>query len=238
MNWEQLQAALKEAKAAGDTDKVEQLLTDYAAGQNTKIEGLNGEAKNHRLKASERQAIIDKFGGLDPDAVQKLQSDAATAEENRLKQAGQFDELKANLTTQHTAALEASNKAGQGWKSKFEGLAIKQPVIEAGVAMNAVAPNEVAQLLNGRVKMNDEGVAVVYDEAGNPAFNKDDGKPETIKGLVTGFLQANPHHVKAGSGGSGSSNGGEGGGDKTVVSQSEISNNLEAVAKGEVTVQT
>ena len=237
MKWEQLQAAIKEAKEAGDAAKVEKLLTDYAISQNGKVEGLNGEAAKYRKTASERGDLLAKYGDIDPEKYHQMQTDAATAKENKLKAAGQFDEIRAKDKKDFDAALEASNTAGLGWKSKFEGLSIKQPVIEAGVAMNAVAPNEVAQLLSGRVKMNDEGVAVVYDATGNAAFNKE-GKPETIKGLVEGFLQANPHHVKGTGGGSGGHNNSDGTDTgKVQINAGQIGDNLEAVAKGDAVVQ-
>ena len=236
MNWEQLQEAIK--AAGDDTAKVALLYKQYAEGANTQITSLNGEAASHRKKAAERQLELDKYVGIDPTKVKEMQTAATKAEEDRLAAAGQFGKLKENLENQHEAALTASNDAGLKWKERFEKAVIGEKFTAAGAKGNAVAPNEISQLLGSRVKLNDEGIPVVNDVNGNPAFNKDDGKPETIEGLVAGFLSANPHHVKGTGGGSGSNNNSDNNSTgKTTIAKGDIGDNLEAVAKGETVVQ-
>lgn len=236
MNWEQLQAAIKEA--GDDTIKVAALYKQYAEGANTQITSLNGEAASHRKKAAEKQLALDKFAGIDPEKFNQMQTAATLAEEKRLKAAGNFDELRAKDKEGFDAALQASNNAGMKWKDMFEKSVIGEKFTAAAAKGKAVAPHEISQLLGGRVKLNDAGIPVVNDENGNPAFNKTDGKPETIEGLVAGYLQANPHQVAGSGGGSGSHNNGDtNSAGKTVIGKGDIGNNLEAVAKGDAVVQ-
>ena len=236
MNWAQLQAALKVAKEAGDIGKVESLLTAYAEGQNTKIEGLNGEAGKYRHLASERGTALEKFAGLDVEEFNSLKTAKTQMEEERLKAAGQFDQLKEKLVTDHAAALQASNDAGSGWKKKFESEVIDKAFIASAAKHKAINPEEITQILRGQAVVQDDGSVIVKDATGKQLFNKD-GKAQSIDGLVGGYLETNLHHVGASGSGSGSSNSGEGGGDKTIISASDIGNNLEAVAKGDATVR-
>ena len=236
MNWEQLQAALKVAREAGDIGKVESLLTAYAEGQNTKIEGLNGEAAGYRKTARERGDALEKFAGLDVDEFTSLKTAKAQMDEDKLKAAGQFDQLKEKLVTDHTAALQASNDAGAGWKTKFESEVIDKAFIASAAKHKAINPEEITQILRGQAVVQDDGSVIVKDATGKQIFNKE-GKAQSIDGLVGDYLETNLHHVGASGSGSGSSNGGEGGGNKTIISASEIGDNLTAVAKGETVVQ-
>ena len=72
---------------------------------------------------------------------------------------------------------------------------------------NAVSAEQVSQLLKGSVKLSEDGSVEVYDTNGTPRYN-DKGELLTVDELVSDFLTANPHFVKASQGGARISRGG------------------------------
>ena len=238
MNWEELQAAIATARAAGDTEKIESLLMEYATGANTRIEGLNGEAAKNRHKANDNAAMLAKFDGIDVVDFERLKTAAAAQEQDKLKAAGKFDEIVVNMNKSFDERLAAANTNGADWKTKFEGLAVDKVLVDAAAKHNGIDPAEIAQLTRGRIKLGDNGVPVVLKVNGDPDFDKA-GNAQTIEGFIGGWLQDRPHHVKGTPGGSGSHNNSDrGSGGKTNINAGEIGDNLEAVAKGDAVVNT
>ena len=235
MTWEELQAAIATAKAAGDTTKVESLLMDYATGANTRIEGLNGEAAKHRKTAAERATELEKFAGIDPTKVKELQNQASQIEQDRLKQEGKFDEALKEAIAGKDTEITSLKTMLQDKDKSLETFTVDNAFL-AGIDGRAVNNAQVLALARGNIKI-EEGKPVVY-EGDKVKLNKK-GERVSLAEYGIEFLAENPHLAKgAGTPGSGSHNNNiDNGAGKTTIGAGEIGDNLEAVAKGDTVVQ-
>lgn len=235
MTWEEAQKKSQEAAAAGDHEKAAKILSDYALAANNKIEGLNGEAAKYRKTASERADLLSQFDGIDPANVREMQTKLAQYEQNKLKNEGKFDEALAEATKGFQKEIESLQNMIKGKDDMLSKVTIDNAFLSA-IDGKAVNNEHVLALVRGNIKL-ENGVPVVY-EGDSPKLN---GKGErmSISEYGLDFLSKNPHLAKATPGGSGSQNGGSVNGDgKTVIDSSQIGDNIEAVAKGEVVVNT
>ena len=139
---------------------------------------------------------MDKFRGIDMDKYQALLDAEEQAESKRLEEKGEFDKLIKQQAEKKDAEI-----------NRLRGLVDKRErdgeLLAAASRGNAVAPDQVANLLRGQVKLNDEGKAEVVDDKGTPRYN-DKGEALQVSDLVNEFLTTNPHFVKASQGGNGS----------------------------------
>lgn len=232
MNWEQLQAAIKEA--GDDAAKVSELYKQFAEGANTQITALNGEAGKYRKTAAERLTELEKFAGIDPAKVRELQNQASKVEQDRLKQEGKFDEaLKEAIAGKDTEITSLKTMLQEKDKS-LETFTIDNAFL-SGIDGKAVNNAHVLALARGNIKIED-GKPVVYE--GDKVKLNAKGERVSMSEYGVDFLAANPHLAKGSGGGSGSHNNSDTDSDgKTIIGKGDIGSNLEAVAKGEAVVR-
>ncbi|MCK5605190.1 hypothetical protein KAR91_25085 [Candidatus Pacearchaeota archaeon] len=187
MNLEEMQAAL-DAEIVKNTD-MQAALTK-----------ANGESKDRRLNEKELKDRLAAFDGFDAEELRGLKSKAAQLEQDRLKQAGQFDEALAtglkDLKDQLTAKDEivaTKDKAlhnllaSEGLRNEFKGLVNNE--------------EQALKLMLESVKVEDnklvimDGADIRLNDAGNP-MNKAE--------FFSVWIAANPHFQVAGASGSGS----------------------------------
>jgi len=224
---------LKQEK--GEVMTVEEMQAKLQEAED-RIAALNGEAAKYRKTASERAEELKKYEGLDLDEVNRLKDDAAKIEEEKMKAAGRFDELKSNIEKDYSAKLTAAQEFGTGWQQKYESLAIDKALVDAAAKYNGIAPEEIAQLTRGQIKLGENGSPIILNPDGGPAIDEK-GNALSIDAFVGSWLQAHPHHVRASGGGAGSNNlTNQGNSGIRTISAEDIGKNLEAVAKGELKV--
>ena len=90
---------------------------------------------------------------------------------------------------------------------ELEGTLKKEKVdgalLNAASKNKSVAPNQVADLLKNRVRLNELGQSEVVDDNGTPLY-KDDGSSFGVDDLVKDFLAKNPHFAAPSASGTGS----------------------------------
>ena len=77
-------------------------------------------------------------------------------------------------------------------------------MINAASTKKAINPDQVARLVRDNVKMSEAGEVEVVDPKTGQTRYTDNGDPMNIDGLVSEFLNTNPHFVQAGQPGGGS----------------------------------
>lgn len=137
-----------------------------------------------------------KFEGLDVDEYKTLKQ----AEEDRIleqqKQRGEFEKIlkeQAEKFNSRINELEGTLK-----KEKVDGA-----LLNSASKLKSVAPNQVADLLKNRVRLNELGQSEVVDDNGTPLY-KDDGSSFGVDDLVKDFLTKNPHFAAPSASGTGS----------------------------------
>jgi len=148
-----------------------------------------------RIARTKRQ-VEKKYEDIDVNEVRQLLAERQQAELEQQKDRGEFEQI---LRT----TVEKKDQEIQGYKQRLEATLVDGALLTAATRNNAVSAEQVSQLLKGSVKLSEDGSVEVYDTNGTPRYN-DKGELLTVDELVSDFLTANPHFVKASQGGAGS----------------------------------
>jgi hypothetical protein len=138
-----------------------------------------------------------KYEEVDMSEYRSLKKAAEEKELEERKARGEFEKILQEQKQRHDQQLAALKN--QLHKEKVEGSLLKV----AG-SRNAVNPEQVASLLQNKVKLGDDGEVYVLNENGEIAYDTDAATPLGVDKLVNSFLDANPHFLRAGPSGSGS----------------------------------
>lgn len=147
-----------------------------------------------------------KFDGVDVDQYKNWQQQEEDRKIEQQKQRGEFEKIlkdQADKFSNRISELEGTLK-----KEKVDGA-----LLNAASKNRSVAPNQVADLLKNRVRLNEQGQSEVISDDGTPLY-KDDGSQMGVDDLVKDFLATNPHFAAPSASGTGST-GKVGGGSKS-----------------------
>jgi DNA-binding transcriptional MerR regulator len=144
----------------------------------------------------ERKKYEKKMEGIDLDEARQLMQEKEAAEIERQKEKGEFEKVLQQLAEKKDQQINALN-------TKLHETLVDGALLKAASSQNAVAPDQVVALLKNKVKLADDGTVEVLDDSGTARYT-DDGIPMTVDSLVSDYLTANPHFVRASSGGTGS----------------------------------
>lgn len=144
----------------------------------------------------ERKKYEKKLEGVDIDEAKKLLEEKQAAEIERQKEKGEFENVLKQLAEKKDQQINALN-------AKLHETLVDGALLQAASKNNAVSPDQVVALLKNKVKLADDGSVEVLDDTGSVRYT-DDGTPMQVNTLVSDFLTANPHFVRASSGGTGS----------------------------------
>ena len=146
--------------------------------------------------AREQRKFEKKIAGIDLDEAKDLIAQRESAELERKKERGEFDSILKQT-------IEKKDSEIQSYKSKLQETLVDGAILGAASNNNAVNPNQVSQLLKAYTRLSEDGMVEVLDDNGTPRYN-DSGDLLSVNEMVTEFLPANPHMVKASQGGTGS----------------------------------
>ena len=157
--------------------------------------GFSQEEVN-RIVADRISRERKKFDGIDVDQYKNWQTQEEERKVEQQKQRGEFDKIikeQAEKFQNRIGDLENTLK-----REKVDGA-----LLNSAASLKSVAPNQVADLLKNRVRLNEQGEAEVLDESGTPAYT-DNGSAMQVQDLVKDFLTKNPHFAAASVPGTGS----------------------------------
>lgn len=141
--------------------------------------------------------VNQKYQGIDMEEYKALKSLKEQVEEEQLIKKQDFDGL---LKKQK----EKSNQEISALRTELETIKIDGALISASSKAKALAPEHVAKLLRGNVRLGEDGNVVITDADGNPRYT-DSADPMTVDGLVEEFLSGNQYFRAAGPSGTGAS---------------------------------
>ena len=153
------------------------------------------KAVGERLARQQHQ-FERQIKGIDLDEARKLLDDKEKAVVDRQKEKGEFESILKNT-------VEKKDQEIMAYKSKLEQTLVDGSLLSAASKNNAVDATQVSQLLKGRVRLAEDGNVEVLDTEGLLRYNGQ-GSLLSVDELVSEFLTANPHHVRATQGGIGS----------------------------------
>jgi hypothetical protein len=140
--------------------------------------------------------VLKKFQDVD---VEKYR-DLVQREEQRLldeqKKRGEFEKI-----LKETA--EKKDQAINQLRNQLNSIKVDGALLNTASKYRAVNPEQVVQLVKGKVRLNETGEVEVIGDNGTPRYTES-GELMSVDGYVKEFLQSNPHFVQAGPSGSGS----------------------------------
>ena len=148
-----------------------------------------------------------KFEGVDVDQYKNWQQQEEDRKIEQQKQRGEFEKILKDQADKFSNRI--SELEGTLTKEKVDGA-----LLNAASKNRSVAPNQVADLLKNRVRLNELGQSEVISDDGTPLY-KDDGSQMGVDDLVKDFLATNPHFAAPSASGTGST-GKVGGGSKST----------------------
>lgn len=166
-----------------------------------------------RVARTKRQ-YDKRLDGLDLDKAKELLQREADAEVEKQKERGEWEEILKTTVGKKDQRIADLEK-------RLESREIDGALLTAASRHNAVSSEQVVQLTRSAVRLSQDGTAEVVDANGTPRYN-DSGEPLSVDELVSDFLTANPHFVKASSGGAGSQGAVGGGSTNKPLSYSDL----------------
>lgn len=144
----------------------------------------------------ERKKYEKKLEGVDLDEARRLLEEKQQAEIERQKEKGEFEKVLQQLAEKKDSEISQ-------YKTKLQEIQVDGALINAASQNNAVSPDQVVALLKNKTRLGDDGSVEILDKDGSVRYN-DSGTPMSVNELVSEFLTANPHFVKASPSGTGS----------------------------------
>jgi hypothetical protein len=146
--------------------------------------------------ARERKRFEKQTDGIDLEAARKALEEKQLAELEVAKQRGDFEKVL-------KSTVEKKDTQIQSLTAKLHQIQVEGSLLNAASSLNAVSPDQVSALLRSNIRLGDDGNVEVVDKTGAVRYN-DKGELLSVNELMSEFLTANPHFVRATSGGSGS----------------------------------
>ena len=145
--------------------------------------------------ARENRKFDKKLNGINLDEARDLLEQREQAELEAKKQRGEFDTILKQTVEKKEAEINS-------YKTRLQETLIDGALTASASRNNAVDSTQVTQLLKNATRLNADGNVEIVDANGSPRYN-DKGELLSVDEMVSEFLTANPHFVKATPGGAG-----------------------------------
>jgi len=155
---------------------------------------LARERATRDAEVAQRLQALGIEGGL--SGLDKHLADRASAERQRLEGAKKFEDLyNLEKSAREKVQAEKDREIAEMREQRTKDT-ISRQALQAAVAAGAVAPDQVVALVSKQIKADENGVVYVVDEMGNRLT---DGKGNfvDVSGLISAFLERNPHFKSA-----------------------------------------
>jgi hypothetical protein len=154
------------------------------------------DAAMAKLRRSEQKKFERKLEGIDLEEARLLKQEKEQADLELQKKRGEFEKILKSTVEKKDARI-------QQLEARLQQQLIDGELLNAASRHSAVSPEQVAALLRNKTRLDETGNVEVLDDNGSHRYN-DSGESLTVGELVGEFLTANPHFVRATTGGTGS----------------------------------
>lgn len=204
------------------SDEIMEGQTDQTEAQATEQQKVFTQAEIDKIIeqriARERKRFEKMTDGVDLDEARRALEEKQNAELEAAKQRGEFEKVL-------KSTVEKKDQTIQSLTQKLHQIQVDGALLNAASTNNAVSPEQVAALLKSSTRLSDDGQVEIVDKNGTVRYN-DNGELLSVNELMAEFLTANPHFVRATSGGAGSK-GSAGGSTQKPMSVADMLSNWE-----------
>ncbi len=143
-----------------------------------------------RMKGSLSKKLLKPYEELgDPEELRQMKAEAEAKAQSEAIKRGEFESTLKELALKKDQEIQKREQIITEYK-------VNTPIVDAAARYKAVAPDQVKQLLNSRVRLNEVGDVETLGADGKVQYD-DQGNLQTVDSLVQGFLAQNPHFVQA-----------------------------------------
>jgi hypothetical protein len=143
-----------------------------------------------RMKGSLEKKLLKPYADLgDPEELRQLREEATKRQTEQQIKRGEFEKTLQELASRKDAEISKRDAIIKEYK-------VNTPLLGAAAKYRAVNAEQVRTLLQGSVRLNEDGEVEVIDAKGSVRYN-DRGAPITVEDLVDEFLKQNPHFVQS-----------------------------------------
>jgi len=172
------------------------------------VEGTTNDTQSRTFTQDELEKIVEqrlmrerkkfekKIEGVDLDEAKRLLEEKEKAELERQKEKGEFEKILQQVAEKKDAQISQ-------YKQRLQEIQVDGSLLNAASQQNAVSPQQVVSLLKGNTRLSEDGSVEILDKDGSVRYN-DSGSPMSVNELMSEFLTANPHFVRASASGVGS----------------------------------
>lgn len=202
-------------------DQVQDQNTDDS-GTESAVKTFTQDEVNQILEqrlARERKRFEKQTAGIDLDEAKRALEEKQAAEMEAAKQRGEFEKVLKETVGKKDQTI-------QSLQERLHQIQVDGALLNAASSQSAVSPEQVSALLRNNIRLGDDGNVEVLDKSGTVRYN-DKGELLSVNELMSEFLIANPHFVRATPGGSGST-GGAGGSTQKPMSVAAMLENWDS----------
>lgn len=168
--------------------------------------GAAPENNGHQEERTFTQAEVDKIIQQRLDKYKKRYQEIDVDEYKTLKQQEEERELEAMKKREEFDKILSQQKDKfsneiSTLRQELINLKVDGTLLNTASQRNAVNPEQVAQLLKGKVGLDETGRPVVFDRDGNVQYDPDTAEPVSIESYVNEWLDNNPHFLRSTGGG-------------------------------------
>lgn len=139
-----------------------------------------------RMKGSLTKKLLKPYEDLgDPDELRNLKTEAEKRQTEQQIKRGEFEKTLQELAAKKDAEIQRRDQVIKEYK-------VNTPLLNAAAKYRSVNPEQVKQLLQNKVRLNDEGDVEVLDDKGSVQYT-DAGTPLGVDDLVKNWLNENKH---------------------------------------------
>lgn len=203
-------AAEAEAKALKDAQEglsdSEAKLVKEAMKRKKETAAARKEAEAAKARAD---ALEKQFKDIDPEKARELLSAATTAEEEKLKAAGEFDKLKERMVEQHTASTTKLQEEIEGLRASKKSLEAKVDDLTIGtdfassefIAKETVLTPRIARREYGKhFDVSEDGTRLGFDKPRGDETRKPltdaSGNPLSFDAAMAEIISKDPDSAK------------------------------------------
>ena len=139
-----------------------------------------------RLKTSLQKKLLKPYEDLgDPEELRQMRLEVERRQQEQQLKRGEFEKTLQEIVAKKDSEIQRRDSIIKEYK-------VNTPLLSAAAKYNAVNAEQVRQLLQNKLRLNEEGDVEVIDEKGSVRYT-DNGQALAVDDLVREFLDTNPH---------------------------------------------
>jgi len=181
-------------ETAGNDENVDTGTTSTTMDNNDQVERNFSQQDVDKIVQARLDKYKKRYQEVDLNEYKSLKTAEEERELDAMKKREEFDKVLASQKEKYSSEITQL-------RQELTNLKVDGTLLATAGQRNAVNPEQVAQLLKGRVGLDETGRPVVFDDTQNIQYDPETAEPRSIESYVNEWLDNNPHFLRSGPGG-------------------------------------